>query len=108
MLFLFTNFVIFVSMIFSNTFEKAQKSEIGRKSSSDLGDETLAIGTTYAFLNKLGKVSSLMHLLNNFGGRGDKMQLDIFVNIEGISSIPYAELILMLLIQSLTLCSVIS
>ena len=48
-------------MIFSNTFEKTQRSEIGRKSPNDLGDETLAIGTTYAVLNESEKVSSLMH-----------------------------------------------
>ena len=107
-LFLLTNFVIFVSIIFSNTFEKTQRSEIGRKSPSDLGDETLAMGTTFAILNESGKVSSLMHLLNNFASTGDKIQLDIFTNLEGISSIPCAELILMLLIQSLTSCSVIS
>ena len=78
MLFLFTNFVIFVSMIFSSTFEKTQRSEIGRKSPSDLGVETLAIGTTYAILNDSRKVSSFMHLLNNFASIGDKIQLDIF------------------------------
>ena len=66
MLFLFTNFVMFFSIIFSNTFEITQRSEIGRKSPSDFGVETLAIGTTYTILNDSGKVSSLMHLLNNF------------------------------------------
>ena len=85
-------------MIFSNTFEKTQRSEIGRKSPNDLGDETLAIGTTYAVLNESEKVSSLMHLLNDFAIAGDKIQLDIFTNLEGISSISCAELILMLLI----------
>ena len=59
-------------MIFSNTFEKTQRSEIGRKSPSDLVVETLAIETTYAILNDSGKVTSLMHLLNNFAsGFGD-------------------------------------
>ena len=53
-------------MIFSNTFEKTQRSEIGRKLPSDLEYETLAMGTTYAILNEYGKVSSLMHLLNDF------------------------------------------
>ena len=74
MLFLFTNFVVFVSMIFSNTLEKTQRREIGRKSPSDLGDETLATGTTYAILNESGKVFSFMHLLNNFASTGDKIQ----------------------------------
>ena len=54
MSFLFTNFVTFVSMSFSNTFEKTQRNEIGRKSPSDLGDKTLANGTTYAILNESG------------------------------------------------------
>ena len=49
-----------------------------------------------------------MHLLNNFASTGDKIQLDIFTNLEGISSMPCAELVLMLLIQALTSCSVIS
>ena len=66
MLFLFTNFVIFVSIVFSYIFEKTQRSEINRKSPSDMGDETLAMGTTFAILNESGKVSSLMQLLNNF------------------------------------------
>ena len=74
MLYLFTNFVIFVSMIFSNTFAKTQRSETGRKLPSDFGDETLAIGTTYAILNESGKVSSFMPLLNNFATTGDKIQ----------------------------------
>ena len=46
MLFLFTNFVLFVSIIFSNTLEKTERREIGRKSPSDLGEETLATGTS--------------------------------------------------------------
>ena len=75
MLFLFTNFVIFDSIIFSNTLEKtAERRKIGQKSPSDLGDETLANGTTYAILNESGKVSSFMHLLNNFASTGDKIQ----------------------------------
>ena len=48
-----------------------------------------------------------MQLLRNFASTGDRIQLDIFTNLEGISSIPCAELILMLLIQALTSCSVI-
>ena len=108
MLFLFTNSVIFVSIIFSNTLEKTERREIGRKSLSDLGVETLAAGTTYAISNESGKVSSFMHLYNNFASTGDKIQLDIFTNLEGISSMPCAELILMLSIQALTSCSVIS
>ena len=60
MLILFINFIIFVLMIFSNTFEKTHRSETGRKSPSDLGDETLAMGTTYAILNESGKVSSFL------------------------------------------------
>ena len=95
---------MFVSITFSNTFEKTQTSEIGRKSPSDLGDKTLAMGTTYAILNESEKVFSLMHLLNNFASTGNKIQIDIFTNLEGISSISCAELILMLLMQSLTSC----
>ena len=34
-----------------------------------------------------------MHLLNNFTSTGDKIQLDIFTNLEGISSMPCAELV---------------
>ena len=101
-LFLFTNFVIFVSIIFSNTLEKTERREIGQKSPSDLRDETLATGTTYAILNESGKVSSFMHLLNNFVSTRDKIQLEIFTNLEGISLMPCAELVLMLLIQALT------
>ena len=108
MLFLFTNLVIFDSIIFSNTLEKTERRKIGQKSPSDLGDETLATGTTYAILNESGKVSSFMHLLNNFASTGDEIQLDIFTNLEGISSMPCSELVLMLLIQALPPCSVIS
>ena len=82
-------------------------SKICRILYSDLGDESLAIGTTYVVLNKSGKVSSFIHLLNNFANTGYKIQLVIFTNLEGISSITCAELILMLLIQSLTSCSII-
>ena len=60
------------------------------------------------YVNESGKVSSFMHLLNNFAFKGNKIQLGIFTNLERISSIPSAELILMLLIQALTSCSVFS
>ena len=39
-------------MIFSNTFEKTERSEIGQKLPGDLGDETWVAGTTYATLRK--------------------------------------------------------
>ena len=67
----------------------------------------MAIKTTYAILNEPEEVSSFMHLLSNFAGTGKIVQVDIFMSLEGTSSIACAELILMSLIQSLTLCSLI-
>ena len=104
MLFLFTNCVILVSNNFSNTFENTGSNEIGRKSPNAQGDEILGIGITYAILKHFGKVSIFMHLLYNFVSTGVKTQLDIFTNLEGISSIPCAEFILILLIHALTSC----
>ena len=97
-----------ISLIFSKIFEKTESREIGRKSSSDWEDETFGIGTTYAILNDSGNISSYMQLLNNFASIGVKIQLDIFTNLAGISSISCAELILMLLIPALTSSSVVS
>ena len=51
------NFNILILRIFSNNFEKTVNREIGRNSSSDLGEEVFGIGITYATLKSLGKVS---------------------------------------------------
>jgi len=54
----------FFNIIFSNTFDKEQRREIGRKSDRLRGCDTLGTGHTLAALKQVGKRHSLKLLLN--------------------------------------------
>ena len=74
--------VILLSRIFSNNLENADSREIGRNSSSEVGDVFFGTGMTLATLKSFGKVSNSTHLLNNRARSGAKTHLESFTNLE--------------------------
>ena len=90
MQFLVINLVILLSRIFSNNLENTDSREIGRNSSSEVGDIFFGIGMTLATLKSFGKVSNSMHLLNNLARSGAKTHLESFTDLGEIWSRPEA------------------
>jgi len=64
--------------------EKIGRREISLISSNDLGDVFFYWNYIGNLKNVYGKISCLMHLLNNFTRTGDKLDLANLTNFEGI------------------------
>ena len=90
MQFLVINLAILLSRISSNNLENTDNREIGRNSSSEVGDVFFGIGMTLATSKSFGKVSNSMHLLNNPARSGAKTHLEGFTNLGEIWSRPGA------------------
>ena len=63
MQFLVINLVILRLRIFSNNLENTDSREIGRNSSSEVGDVFFGIGMTLATLKSFGKVSTVIQCI---------------------------------------------
>ena len=82
--------IILLSRIFSNNLENTDSREIGRNSSSEVGDVFFGIGMTLTTLKSFGKVSNSMLLLNKLARSGAKTHLESFTNLGEIWSRPGA------------------